>query len=144
MNPAGIDTWPTILIVEDNPIDVQMVKIALKKAGYPLDPRVVDDGVPALAFLRREPPYENESLPDLVILDLNLKKIDGPEVLRVIRNTVHLARIVVAILSSSPQDVMKSEAARANCFFSKSAQLEVFLSLGNKLLDCYRKHAITN
>lgn len=138
---AGPEIWPRILIVDDNPIDVRMVKFALNKAGYPLEVKAVDDGLPAIAMLRQEAPYESEPLPDLVILDLNLKKIDGPEVLTVIRSTPELADIVVAILSSSPADIMKSQAAKADCFLSKSDEVAAFLRLGNKLLECYRAHA---
>ncbi len=134
-------TWPNVLLVEDNPVDVMMVKLALEKAGYPKELKVVDDGVPALAFLRRESPYEKEERPDLVILDLNLKRIDGPEVLGTIRNTPELAQLIVAVLSSSPEDVMKARAPRADCFFRKSASLDAYVALGSRLMQCYARRS---
>jgi chemotaxis family two-component system response regulator Rcp1 len=139
-NPAPPETWPKILIVEDNPIDVHMVKLALKYAGYPLTPVVVNDGIPALALLKRQPPFEEETTPDLVILDLNLKKVDGPQVVEEIRTSLDLAGLVVAILSSSPVDMMKAQAPKANCFFRKDGDLKSALNVGAQLLQCYAIH----
>ena len=128
-----------ILVVEDNPIDVKMIGLALKRAGHTQNLTIVDDGIPALALLRREKEYEHVPLPDFVILDLNLKRVDGPQVLAYIRETPHLAGICVAILSSSPTDIMIERAAKANGYFTKPSDLKGFMSIGQKLLDCYHR-----
>jgi CheY-like chemotaxis protein len=130
---------PKILIVEDNPLDAQLVCWALAEAGYSNNPVVVGDGLEALALFRGESPFESHKLPDLVILDLNLKFMDGPEVLQFIRETPALEKMRVAILSSSPEDVMRNRASKADCYFSKSSSLDVYASLGQKLLDCFFK-----
>jgi CheY-like chemotaxis protein len=126
-----------ILVVEDNPIDAKLILMALKQAGVTRAPEVVDDGIPALALLRGDGQYQGRILPDMVILDLNLKRVDGPEVLAYIRETPHLSGLCVAILSSSPSDVMIKRAAQANCYFTKPSDLSQFLSLGKNLLNCY-------
>ena len=126
-----------ILVVEDNPIDVRMIKWALKAGGFTKEPTVVDDGLPALALLRREKEYEHHPSPDLVILDLNLKQIDGPEVLTCIRQTTGLSDMCVAILSSSPKEVMVSRAAQANGYFTKPDNLMGFRMLDQQIMDCY-------
>jgi len=127
-----------ILIVEDNPVDVVMTKLALKKGGFLKEPTVLDDGLPALTLLSREGEFTHHSLPDLVILDLNLKRVDGPEVLDYIRRDPHLKGLCVAILSSSPTDVMVRRASEADCYFSKPSDLDSFINLGEELMGCYR------
>jgi CheY-like chemotaxis protein len=124
---------PSILVVEDNPLDVHLIKLALKDGGFQRDPVVLDDGMPALALLRGERQYEHLPFPDLVILDLNLKCLDGPEVLSYIRRSPQLSDLFVAILSSSPTDVMIHRAAEANCYFSKPADLDTYIGLGRQL-----------
>ena len=126
-----------ILVVEDNPIDVKMIELALRRAGHTKTLTIVDDGLPALALLRREEEYEHFPVPDFIILDLNLKRVDGPEVLAYLRGTPGLAGICVAILSSSPTDIMIERAAKANCYFTKPSDLDGFMSIGQNLLDCY-------
>ncbi len=130
----------SVLIVEDNAIDARMVKLALKNAGYADEPRVVDDGVPALALLNHLPPYEEDPLPDFIILDLNLRLVDGPEVLRVIRQTPHLAHLVVAVLSSWPEDLMRVKAVQADGYFRKVSTVQEYKMLGSQLLACYQSH----
>jgi len=128
---------PIILLVEDNPIDVLMVKRALKNGGFQNQPMVLDDGEPALALLSRRGAFEGSSLPDLVILDLNLRKVDGPEVLSFIRSKPELKSILVIILSSSPEDVMKSNAAQADYYIEKPNDAASFLSLGDRIRSFY-------
>ena len=128
---------PRILVVEDNPMDVLMIRRALKNGGFAKDPIVVDDGVPALAFLKRDSPYENEQKPDLIIMDLNLKLVDGPEVLSYIRQSKALQDLLVIVLSSSPEDTMRSKAATADCYISKPTDVHSFLNLGNKIRSFY-------
>src|SRR3977135_1336079 len=88
-----------IVLVADNLMDVVMTKLALKKGGFLREPIVVDDGIPALSLLRREGEYANYAVPDVVLLDLNLKRVDGPEVLDYIRCRPDLKAVWVAILS---------------------------------------------
>ena len=131
---------PRVLVVEDNPMDVHMIKLALKRNGCVSDPVVVDDGEPALAFLRNETPYENESRPDLVILDLNLKRVDGPEVLSFIRQTASLRNLTVMVLSSSPHDVLASKAPTADSYFEKPASVAEYFAIGKTIWTCFLEH----
>jgi len=128
---AGFE--PKILLVEDNPIDVLMIKRALRNGGFKNEPIVLDDGEPALALLSGQVPYENQSLPDLVILDLNLRRVDGGEVLSYIRQTAELERMLVIVLSSSPEDIMKTSAARADCYIVKPADVTSYQNLGKRI-----------
>lgn len=130
---------PRILVVEDNPIDVRMIKRALKLGGLTEEPHVVNDGAPAISLLAREKPYENIPLPDLVLLDLNLVTVHGATVLRYIRESPQLKNVAVAILSSSPKDVTRSCGADADCYFVKPSDLDAFERLGRQILDCYEK-----
>lgn len=124
-------------MVEDNPMDVLMIKRALKNGGFANEPIVVDDGVPALAFLKQERPYENELRPDLLIMDLNLKLVDGPEVLSYIRQSKALKNLLVIVLSSSAEEAMRSKAATADYYISKPTDVHSFLNLGNKIKSFY-------
>jgi two-component system, chemotaxis family, response regulator Rcp1 len=133
-------TMPRILVVEDNPIDVKMIKRALKLGGFVGEPDVVNDGAPAIALLNREKQYEDVPLPDLVVLDLNLITVDGEQVLRFIRENPTLNKIRVAILSSTPYDVAGKNTARADCYFVKPSSLPAFEALGKQILDCYSKN----
>ena len=118
-----------ILIVEDNPADVYITQVALEREMR-FEAVVVDDGAPAIAYLKTEPPFEGAPRPDLVILDLNLKLIDGIEVLQWIRETPELAHMPVIVLSSSPADAKRHAAAQANCYFQKPASLDEFMAIG--------------
>jgi two-component system response regulator len=131
---------PNILIVEDNTLDAELTCWSLAEAGFAGQPLVVNDGLDAMAVLRREAPYEKRKLPDLVILDLNLRLLDGPAVLQFIRETPELEKMWVAVLSSSPEYIMRTKAAKADCYFSKSSSLDVYATMGKKILDCYFEH----
>jgi CheY-like chemotaxis protein len=137
MSGNDTDPEPKILLVEDNPVDVLMMKRALKNGGFKNQPIVLDDGEPALAFLAQQGRYEDMELPDLVILDLNLRKVDGPEVLSFIRNTPELRSLRVIVVSSSPEDVMKSSAAEADCYIEKPNDVVSFQNLGNRIRSFY-------
>jgi len=126
-----------LLIVEDNPLDAQMTCWALGRAGYVGTPVVVSDGLEALSFFRREGSFAAQPLPDLVVLDLNLRLMDGPEVLQFIRDSPELAKLKVVILSSSPEHIMRSKASQADAYLSKSSSVDVYETLGQKILDCY-------
>jgi len=118
-----------ILMVEDNPGDVDLARIALEESKFKNRLHVVEDGVKAMAFLRRESPYTGASRPDLILLDLNLPRKDGREVLAEIKNDDSLKRIPVVILttSKSEEDVIKSYNLHANCYITKPIDLNQFI-----------------
>jgi CheY-like chemotaxis protein len=110
-----------ILLVEDNPGDLRLTREALKGAKVRNNLHVVMDGVAAMAFLRREGKYAEAVRPDLILLDLNLPKKDGREVLAEIKADDNLRRIPVVVLtvSQAEEDILKSYNLHANCFISK-------------------------
>jgi two-component system, chemotaxis family, response regulator Rcp1 len=118
-----------VLQVEDNEADVRLTREALREAGEQLRVSVVGDGEQALAFLRREQGYEDAPRPHLVLLDLNLPRKDGVEVLQEMRQDPALAPIPVIVLTSSSaaQDVDACYAAGANAFVTKSLELDEFI-----------------
>jgi chemotaxis family two-component system response regulator Rcp1 len=119
-----------ILQVEDNEADVRLTREALRESGDGVRLSVVGDGDQALAFLRRESGFEDSPRPHLVLLDLNLPRKDGLEVLREMRADPALARIPVIVLSSSTQtrDVDASYLAGANAFVAKPLELDEFIA----------------
>ena len=120
-----------ILHVEDNPGDIKLTEIALAEIQVPTRVHVVTDGERALAFLRKEGEYERSERPDLILLDLNLPKIDGREVLREIKQDASLRKIPVIILTSSEaeQDINVSYELQANCYIRKSESLDNFMQI---------------
>ncbi len=120
-----------ILLVEDNPGDVRLTREALKEAKVINRLTVVKDGVEALAFLRRQDPYTQAPRPHLILLDLNLPKKDGREVLAEIKVDEDLKRIPVVILTTSQdeRDVFKSYHFHANCYITKPVDLEQFMQV---------------
>ena len=126
-----------ILLVEDNPGDVRLTREALKEGKILNHVSVVGDGVEALAFLRREDKYANAVRPDLILLDLNLPKKDGREVLAEIKADVGLKKIPVVILTASAaeQDVLKTYDLHANCYITKPVDLEQFIKIVRLIED---------
>jgi two-component system, chemotaxis family, response regulator Rcp1 len=120
-----------ILLVEDNPGDVRLTREALKDGKIINNLHVAQDGVEALAFLRREGKYHNAVRPELILLDLNLPKKDGREVLAEIKADMALKRIPVVILTSSAaeQDIVKSYNLHANCYVTKPVDLDQFINV---------------
>lgn len=120
-----------VLLVEDNPGDVRLVREALQEAENDLRLHVVKDGMDALAFLHRESPYTRVPRPDFVLLDLNLPRKDGREVLAEIKTDITLHSIPVVILTSSAaeQDVLKSYDLYANCYVTKPLELEQYIAV---------------
>ena len=118
-----------ILLVEDSPGDVLLTREALRDAKIRLNLQVAADGEEAMALLRREGKYATAPRPDLVLLDLNLPKKDGREVLQEIKADANLAIIPVVILttSASEVDILRSYQIHANCFVTKPVDLEQFL-----------------
>lgn len=122
-----------ILLVEDNPGDARLTKEALL-AGRVLNRIfVAADGVEALAFLRHEGQYADRSLPrpDIILLDLNMPRMDGRECLAILKADPHLRRIPVVILTTSEadQDVLKSYDLHANCYIAKPVDIEQFIKV---------------
>jgi CheY-like chemotaxis protein len=126
-----------ILLVEDNPGDVRLTTEALKEGKVWNRLSVAPDGVAALDFLRRQPPYEDAPKPDLVMLDLNLPKKDGREVLAEIKQDEQLRNIPVVVLTTSKaeEDVLRSYKLRANCFITKPVDLEQFMNVVRAIED---------
>lgn len=118
-----------ILLVEDNPGDVRLTVEALKEGKVLNRLHVVEDGVEALAFLHRQGRYANAPRPDLIMLDLNLPKKDGREVLAVIKGDEGLRRIPVVVLtvSGAEEDILKSYDLNANCYITKPVNLDQFI-----------------
>jgi chemotaxis family two-component system response regulator Rcp1 len=120
-----------ILLVEDNPGDVRLTREALVDAKVHNHLSVVGDGVEALAFLHREGQYANAPRPDLILLDLNLPRKDGREVLAEIKNDERLRRIPVVVLTTSQaeEDVLRAYDLRANCYVTKPVDLDQFIKV---------------
>ena len=118
-----------ILLVEDSPGDVNLTREALRRARVSNELDVVGDGVEALQFLRAEAPYDAAVRPDLILLDLNLPRMDGREVLEAIKGDPDLKHIPVIVLTTSTAeaDVLASYQLHANAFVSKPVALEEFL-----------------
>src|SRR5438552_15830611 len=110
-----------ILLVEDNPADVRLTQEAMRDSKIANRLNVVSDGVEALAYLLKEGKYSNVIKPDLILLDLNLPKKDGRELLADIKNDDSLKSIPVVILTTSDaeQDIVKSYNLHANCYITK-------------------------
>jgi CheY-like chemotaxis protein len=120
-----------ILLVEDNPGDVRLTIEALSDSKVNNRMSVARDGVEALAFLRHEAPFTDAVLPDIILLDLNLPKKNGREVLAEIKNDPKLKRIPVIILTTSKanEDVLTSYNLHANCYVNKPVDLEHFMTV---------------
>lgn len=126
-----------ILLVEDNPGDVRLTREAMKEAKLRNQLHVVSDGVEALAFLRRQGPYANAVRPHLILLDLNLPRKDGREVLAEVKQDSDLRRIPVVILTTSEAevDILKAYDLHANCYIAKPVDIEQFLTVVKSIED---------
>lgn len=120
-----------ILLVEDNPGDVALILQALSDSKATKHISVATDGEEAMAYLRREGPHGQAARPDLILLDLNLPRMDGREVLGAIRAEPALREIPVVVLTSSAseRDIADSYRLQANCYVTKPAELVEFLSV---------------
>ena len=120
-----------VLLVEDSPGDVRLTREAFKDAKVHINLHVASDGAEAMAFLRREGKNADVPRPDLILLDLNLPKKSGREVLEEIKADPNLMSIPVVILttSASEQDVLRSYLLHANCFITKPVDLAGFLQV---------------
>ena len=120
-----------VLLVEDSPGDVRLTREAFKDAKVHINLHVASDGAEAMAFLRREGNHLDVPRPDLILLDLNLPKKSGREVLEEIKDDPVLMSIPVVILttSASEQDILRSYLLHANCFITKPVDLDGFLKV---------------
>jgi chemotaxis family two-component system response regulator Rcp1 len=142
MNLIGENGVPIqVLLVEDSPGDVRLTQEAFREANPSVVLHVATDGVEAMAFLRREGAHFNAPRPDLILLDLNLPKMDGREVLALIKEDEGLKTIPTVILTTSDAeaDIVKSYELRANCYLSKPVQLEAFEDLVKSINDFWLK-----
>jgi two-component system, chemotaxis family, response regulator Rcp1 len=132
MESNGSSAQPLeVLLVEDSPGDVRLTQEALKDAKVHINLRVVRDGIDAMAFLMREGAYATAARPDLILLDLNLPRKDGREVLKEIKENPELKSIPVVILttSASEADILRSYQLHANCYITKPVNLDGFLTV---------------
>jgi len=126
-----------VLLVEDSPGDVRLTQEAFRDANQSILLHVAADGVEAMAFLRREGAHAQAPRPDLILLDLNLPKMDGREVLAHIKENDNLKTIPTVILTTSDaeSDIVKSYELQANCYLTKPVQLDAFEGLVKSIND---------
>jgi two-component system, chemotaxis family, response regulator Rcp1 len=126
-----------VLLVEDSPGDVRLTQEVFREANKAIHLHVASDGVEAMAFLRREGVNVHAPRPDLILLDLNLPKMDGREVLVHIKEDDSLKLIPTVILTTSvaEEDIVKSYQLQANCYLSKPVQYDEFESLVKSIND---------
>src|SRR6202023_3645611 len=128
---GGTDMAIQVLLVEDSPGDVRLTQEAFREAKVRINLHVASDGAEAMAFLGREGKHVDVPRPDLILLDLNLPKKDGREVLKEIKESPTLKSIPVVILttSASEADILRSYLLHANCYITKPVDLEGFLEV---------------
>jgi chemotaxis family two-component system response regulator Rcp1 len=137
MKASGGGMSIQVLLVEDSPGDVRLTKEAFRDVNGSIQLHVATDGVEAMAFLRHEGAYFHAPRPDLILLDLNLPKMDGREVLALIKADDNLKTIPTVILTTSEAeaDIVRSYQLQANCYLSKPGQLDAFESLVQGIND---------
>jgi len=120
-----------VLLVEDNPGDAQLTRIALEDSKISIHLNVVEDGVEAMAFLRKQDKYAKVAHPDIILLDLNLPRKDGREVLAEIKGDENLKRIPVVVLTTSQaeEDILKAYNLCANCYITKPVDFDQFVKI---------------
>lgn len=120
-----------VLLVEDNPGDVRLIKEAFKEGKVICTLNVVGDGVEAMEYMNQEGPYAQSTRPDIIMLDLNLPRKDGREVLQELKSNEKFKRIPVMVLttSSAEEDILKSYDLHANCYITKPVDLDQFMNL---------------
>jgi len=126
-----------VLLVEDSPGDIRLTQEVFREADLSIHVHIATDGVEAMAFLKREGTYVHAPRPDLILLDLNLPKMDGREVLAHIKEDADLKTIPTVILTTSEAevDIVKSYQLHANCYLSKPVQLDSFETLVKSIND---------
>ncbi|MDQ5848675.1 MAG: response regulator [Pseudomonadota bacterium] len=133
-----------ILLVEDNPGDERLTREALKEGKVYNNFHWVKDGVEAMEFLRRQGKHASAPRPDIILLDLNLPKMDGREVLQAIKTDSDLKRIPVVVLTTSKaeEDVLRTYSLHANCYVTKPVDLEKFITVV-KSIDAFWLTVVT-
>jgi chemotaxis family two-component system response regulator Rcp1 len=126
-----------IFLVEDNKADVRLIQEAFKNSSLPHEMLAVRDGIEAMAFLRREGEYNTAPRPDLILLDLNLPRKDGREVLAEIKNDSKLKRIPVIVLTTSQNedDIFHSYDLHVNCYITKSRNISQLFKIVKRIED---------
>jgi CheY-like chemotaxis protein len=143
MNPKNLQPVE-ILLVEDSPTDVLLAKEALEYSKIANNLHIASDGVEAMAFLHREGKNKDAPRPGLILLDLNLPKMDGREVLQQIKNDESLKRIPTVVLttSKSEADVFRAYGLHANCYIVKPVDFEKFAEVV-KHIECFWFSVVT-
>lgn len=133
-----------LLLIEDNPGDVRLTQEAFKEGKLTYQMDVVTDGVEAVNFLRRQPPFEDAVRPDIILLDLNLPKKDGREVLAEIKADSDLRRIPVIVLTTSnaEQDILRSYDLHVNCYINKPVDFDRFFEIIQQIEDFWLTTAV--
>ena len=133
-----------ILLVEDNPGDVRLTQEAFREGNITVNLDVARDGVEAIAFLRQQSPFADAITPDLILLDLNLPKRDGREVLAEVKADPDLKRIPVVVLTTSnaEADIMKSYNLHVNCYINKPVDFDRFFDIVQKIEDFWLSTAV--
>ncbi|MEM9821474.1 MAG: response regulator [Bacteroidota bacterium] len=133
-----------ILLIEDNPGDVRLTQEAFKEGSMSINLKVKMDGVEAIKYLKNEDPEEEYIVPDLILLDLNLPKRDGREVLEEIKSDDTLKRIPVVVLTTSnaEQDILKSYNLHVNCYINKPVDFDKFFDIIQKIEEFWLTTAI--
>ena len=133
----------TVLLIEDNPGDIRLTREAFRESGFDVDLHVAEDGVDAMRFLRREGVDANAPRPDFVLLDLNLPRKDGREVLALIKDDPNLKTIPTVVLTTSnaEADIVKSYQLHANCFISKPLEFQKFSEVVGQIYELWMQTA---
>ncbi|MEL7220491.1 MAG: response regulator [Bacteroidota bacterium] len=130
-----------VLLIEDNPGDVRLTQEAFRESGDQIDLQVVMDGVEAVSYLMREGKYADSPIPDLILLDLNLPKWGGRQVLDKVKNDSNLKRIPIVVLTTSnaAADVLACYDLHANCFINKPVDFDNFFLIIQRIQDFWLK-----
>jgi two-component system, chemotaxis family, response regulator Rcp1 len=131
------DTVMDVLLVEDSPGDVRLTQEAFRDTNRAINLHVAGDGVEAMTFLRQEGAHAGSPRPDIILLDLNMPKMDGREVLALIKEDESLKTIPTIVLTTSDSevDIAKSYELQANCYLNKPVELETFEALVKSIND---------
>ena len=137
-----MESTPTpirILLVEDNPGDVDLLRLSLREAGLPVEVTVISTGVEAVDFVRELEAQDSHPKPDLVLLDINLPGADGKQILKLVRANERLRDLPVVIVSGSenPRDVTDTAALGSTAYIRKASELKSFLHIGQEIREIW-------